>query len=164
MATDETGRAFIEVSLPNGENVRVTLVEESWANSPGIRLQIRDASGHLRQGPEIPASAVGQVVAAVIELVRDKPEGAPDCLLRPDACTRTPRARILSLKPDGTPSSRPTRALGSRYQRQGSGLGIQGSGSRHRRQGSASGLRLQPSRSSQVGTISARLTPQIAST
>jgi hypothetical protein len=68
--TDESGKKFIEVLLANDEKVRVTVVEESWAGVPGVRIQIRSIDGHLRQGPEIPITEIGHVVAAIIELVR----------------------------------------------------------------------------------------------
>jgi len=66
---DGSGKAFIEVLLQPGERLRVTLVEDSWVGGKGIRLQLRSDDGHLRQGPEIPASAIGEVVEAVVELI-----------------------------------------------------------------------------------------------
>ena len=68
--TDSSDQRYIEVPLDNGEKIRVTLIPDSWATGPGIRIQVRNADGHLRQGPEIPASEIGKVVGAVVELVR----------------------------------------------------------------------------------------------
>ena len=68
--TDGSNQKYIEVVLENEEKVRVTLIPDSWSSGPGVRVQIRQRDGHLRQGPEIPAAQVGEVVAAVIELVR----------------------------------------------------------------------------------------------
>jgi hypothetical protein len=69
---DGNGQKYIEVPLPNSEHVRTTLINDSWAGGPGIRVQIRQTNGQLRKGPEIPAAQVSQVVAAVIELLADK--------------------------------------------------------------------------------------------
>ena len=68
--TDGSNQKDIEVPMDNGEKIRVTLIENSWATGPGIRVQVRNAEGHLRQGPEIPAAEIGKVVAAVVDLVR----------------------------------------------------------------------------------------------
>jgi hypothetical protein len=68
--TDSSNQKYIEVPTENGEKIRVTLIENSWATGPGIRIQVRNAEGHLRQGPEIPAAAIGKVVGAVVDLVR----------------------------------------------------------------------------------------------
>ena len=70
METDIKDQRYIEVELENDEKVRVTLIPESWSSGPGVRVQIRQRDGHLRQGPEIPVSVVGEVVAAVVDLVR----------------------------------------------------------------------------------------------
>lgn len=66
--TDRAGNLYIEEEMPNGEHVRVTLVGGSWAGESGIRFQIRDHSGHLRQGPEIPVSCVGDVISNIFKL------------------------------------------------------------------------------------------------
>lgn len=67
---DSTGKAYIEIPFDPGGRLRVTLVEDSWVDGPGVRLQIRGDDGHLRQGPEIPASVVGEIVGAVVQLLR----------------------------------------------------------------------------------------------
>jgi len=65
---DSKGNEYREVEILGG-NVRLTYVQNGWADSPSIRVQIRDETGHLRQGPEIPLSAVGGMVGAIVELV-----------------------------------------------------------------------------------------------
>jgi len=77
VAIDSSGKKYIEVRLENDEDVRVTLVEDSWASGPGIRIQIRQRDGHLRQGPEIPVTEIGRVVAAVIDLLRNQAQVPP---------------------------------------------------------------------------------------
>jgi hypothetical protein len=37
-----------------------------------FRIQIRDMSGHLRQGPEVPVDQIGAVVSAVIDLLKER--------------------------------------------------------------------------------------------
>jgi hypothetical protein len=68
MSIDSKGNNFKEVEIPGG-NVRLTYVQDGWASSTSIRIQIRDDSGHLRQGPEIPVAAVGGMVGAIVELI-----------------------------------------------------------------------------------------------
>ena len=68
MSQDQKGNAYHEIEIPGG-HVRVTLIQDGWAGSPSVRIQIRDESGHLRQGPEVPLSAIGGVIGAVVELV-----------------------------------------------------------------------------------------------
>ncbi|MGA2601783.1 MAG: hypothetical protein ABSH09_32875, partial [Bryobacteraceae bacterium] len=70
MARDGIGNEFHEVPLSNGEQVRVTYIEQGWAGQGGLRIQIRETNGRLRQGPEIPVDQVGDVVSAVINLLR----------------------------------------------------------------------------------------------
>lgn len=65
---DRANQSFTEIKLENDEYVRVTLVGQSWAGESGIRIQIRDLNGHLRQGPEIPISALGDTIAGIIKL------------------------------------------------------------------------------------------------
>ncbi len=69
---DSSGQSYTEVPLQNGEHVRVTYIRESWAGVGGVRVQIRQVDGHLRQGPELPVDVVGSVVSAVIDLIRER--------------------------------------------------------------------------------------------
>lgn len=67
MLIDRKGHAYQEVDMPNG-SVRVTYIENGWAGSPAVRVQIRDDAGHLRQGPEIPLGTIGGVFGAIFDL------------------------------------------------------------------------------------------------
>lgn len=73
MDTDSAGNRFDEIEIPGGW-VRVTYIEQGWANTPSVRIQIRESGGHLRQGPEIPIARIGDVVGAVIELLTSREE------------------------------------------------------------------------------------------
>jgi len=72
MTTDSAGNRYEEIDIPGGEHVRVTYIEHGWADTPSVRVQVRDTSGHLRQGPEIPISSVGGVVGAVVTLLTER--------------------------------------------------------------------------------------------
>lgn len=71
MTEDSKGNKFEEIKMENGEKVRATFIRESWSGQGGIRVQIRDENGHLRQGPEIPVDKIAEVVKSVISLVRE---------------------------------------------------------------------------------------------
>lgn len=65
---DAKGNEYREVQIQS-ENVRLTYVENGWTGSACIRVQNRDENGHLKPGPEIPLTAVGGMVGAIVELV-----------------------------------------------------------------------------------------------
>jgi hypothetical protein len=67
--TDSSGNRFVEVDLPSDEKLRISLIPQGWAGTPGVRVQARDSTGHLRQGPEIPVGYLGDLVGAVVELL-----------------------------------------------------------------------------------------------
>jgi hypothetical protein len=75
MPKDTSGQKYEEIDIPGGK-VRVTYIPHGWADSPSVRIQIRDATGHLRQGPEIPLSAIGGVVGAIVTLLSKRDAGA----------------------------------------------------------------------------------------
>ncbi len=68
---DSTGKRFVDVPTLADEHVRVTFVpnEDAGYHTDSIRIQIRDAKGHLRPGPEIPLTSLGDFVKAVIDLL-----------------------------------------------------------------------------------------------
>ena len=67
---DSANNEYDEVPIDeSGEKVRVTYVEKAWDGGAGLRIQIRDSSGHLRPGPEIPESKLAAVIAAALQLV-----------------------------------------------------------------------------------------------
>jgi hypothetical protein len=68
MDTDASSNSYIEIEIPGGK-VRITYIQNGWADTPSVRIQIRDATGHLRQGPEIPIASIGEVVGAVVNLL-----------------------------------------------------------------------------------------------
>ncbi len=68
--TDSQGNRYIEVPFAApGERIRITHVIESWSGDRGIRIQVRDENGHLRQGPEFEAERIGDVVSAALVLL-----------------------------------------------------------------------------------------------
>lgn len=68
MTTDSKGNNYREVEMPSG-HVRLTYVQHGWAGTPAIRVQIKDETGHLRPGAEIPLSSVPGMVGAIVDLV-----------------------------------------------------------------------------------------------
>jgi len=68
MQCDGSNQLYEEIPIPDGQ-VRITYIPHGWADSPSVRIQIRDDTGHLRQGPEVPLSAIGGVVGAVVALL-----------------------------------------------------------------------------------------------
>ena len=69
---DSSNQPFIATPTYHNQSIRVTFVGEDMAgyNEDSIRVQRRDESGHLLQGPEIPLTALPGVIAAAVELVR----------------------------------------------------------------------------------------------
>jgi hypothetical protein len=69
---DSTGKRFLDVPTLVDEHVRITLVpkEEAGYQVDSMRLQIRDAKGHLRPGPEVPVTAIGDFVKGLVDLLR----------------------------------------------------------------------------------------------
>lgn len=70
MAIDSSGQHYEEIAIPSG-HVRVTYILHGWADQPSVRIQIRDETGHLRQGPELPLECIGGVVGAVVGLLTE---------------------------------------------------------------------------------------------
>ncbi len=70
--TDSAGQKYIDVPSLADECVRLTFIDKVKAGykADSVRVQIRDASGHLRQGPEVPLESVGPLFSAMIELLR----------------------------------------------------------------------------------------------
>ena len=68
---DSSGKAYVEVPTAGGEHVRVTLVpaDDGGYGQDSVRVQIRDAKGHLRQGPELPVACIGDLVGALVAVV-----------------------------------------------------------------------------------------------
>ena len=52
--TDSSGKRYVEVTLTKDtEKIRATIVHDGARGPVAIRLQIVDATGRLRQGPEV---------------------------------------------------------------------------------------------------------------
>ena len=70
--TDRSGQSYREFPMSDDEQVRVTYIPVAeWAAGPTLRIQKRDKRGRTMFGPEIPASRVVDLVAALTELVRE---------------------------------------------------------------------------------------------
>jgi hypothetical protein len=69
---DERGNWYVDVLTASDQHVRVTLVpgERAGYGDVSVRIQIRDETGHLRQGPEILLDTLGDVFKAIMLLVR----------------------------------------------------------------------------------------------
>lgn len=55
---DSAGQKYVEIPLPDGESLRITYITKSKT----IRVQIYQADGYLRKGPEIPVESVHEFV------------------------------------------------------------------------------------------------------
>ena len=64
-AVDGSGQRYVEFGLVNGERLRVTRRSTEWAKGDVIRIQIREESGHLRMGPEVPVAQLDVFLFAV---------------------------------------------------------------------------------------------------
>jgi hypothetical protein len=67
--TDKRGNRFVEIDLLNGEKLRITHIPVCWTGSPGFRVQQVTATGHVKQGPEIPFNRLGDVVSEAVVLL-----------------------------------------------------------------------------------------------
>lgn len=70
---DSTGKRFVDVPTLVDEHVRITCVpkREAGYHVDSVRFQIRDASGHLRMGPEVPLACVADLVKGLVGLLLD---------------------------------------------------------------------------------------------
>ena len=69
---DTARNSYIEVDLPAGEALRLTLVGSGSGGTFRLRLQ-HDGLGGLQPGPEIPAESLGKVVDAAVQLLLSRP-------------------------------------------------------------------------------------------
>lgn len=65
---DRKEQNYTEIEITGGF-IRLTYIPVGWDKSPSIRIQIRDETGHLRQGPEIPVDEFGKLFDAVINFL-----------------------------------------------------------------------------------------------
>jgi len=68
MERNSSGHPYQEVPYPNGDRLRVTLVEDGFYGGRSLRIQMHDAGGKLFPGPEIPVSHLPEAVAAMVKL------------------------------------------------------------------------------------------------
>lgn len=68
--TDSSDQHYVEIDMANGQCIRVTHVPDGWTGGEVVRVQIRVENGHLRQGPDIPIENLGEVIQAMVELIR----------------------------------------------------------------------------------------------
>jgi hypothetical protein len=67
--TDTSGNLYIELDRPRNEKTRLTYIpHQKWADQAVFRIQIRQADGHLRSGPEIVVEQLGDLVSGAIHL------------------------------------------------------------------------------------------------
>jgi len=67
---DGSGKKYIEVQV-NREFIRLTMVPKDQAGygEDSIRIQTKEENGHLRQGPEIPLSLLGDFAKGIFTLI-----------------------------------------------------------------------------------------------
>lgn len=72
--TDSGGQRYVDVPCGADEHIRVTFIPRKKAGykKDSLRVQIRAADGHLRQGPEIPLDIVAMVIGAVGLLLAER--------------------------------------------------------------------------------------------
>lgn len=68
--TDSSNQHYVEIDMVNEQRIRVTRVPDGWTGGEVVRVQIRVENGHLRQGPDIPIENLGEVLQAMVELLR----------------------------------------------------------------------------------------------
>lgn len=66
--TDGSDQPYVEFELDNGDRVRLTRRFAVWARGDVVRIQIREESGHLRPGPELPLAQVPEFLYALARL------------------------------------------------------------------------------------------------
>ncbi len=68
---DRSGKCYVEVSTQPDERLRLTLIPaaEAGYGVESIRVQIRQESVHLRQGPEVPLATLGPARGGVMALL-----------------------------------------------------------------------------------------------
>lgn len=69
--TDGSNQFYIEIPV-YGQHLRLTLIQPEQAgwSETSIRVQVRDDNGHLRPGPEIVESKLGDFFQAVCDLMK----------------------------------------------------------------------------------------------
>lgn len=68
MTKDSSGHEYQEIAYPNGDQLRITLVEDGFYGGRSLRIQMHDASGKLFPGLEIPTKHLPEVIAKMVKL------------------------------------------------------------------------------------------------
>jgi hypothetical protein len=71
---DSSRQPHYEIPVGESGSFRVSLIKNGGYGTECLRIQIRDSSGHLRQGPEIPKSQVLELISALSLLAAHKTE------------------------------------------------------------------------------------------
>jgi hypothetical protein len=73
VGTDSSNQRYVDVPC-GGEHIRLTFIPRDKAGyqKDSLRVQIRAADGHLRQGPEIPLDVMAMVLGAVGLLLAER--------------------------------------------------------------------------------------------
>lgn len=66
---DGANQDYVEIPLPDGENIRFTYIRDSWVGTDAIRIQIQQTDGKLRPGPEIPVGVLGDAFSGIVNLL-----------------------------------------------------------------------------------------------
>jgi hypothetical protein len=64
VTTDGSDQPYVEFALSGGDSLRLTR-RYAAARGEVVRIQIRDDSGHLRQGPELPLAQLPDLLYAL---------------------------------------------------------------------------------------------------
>lgn len=67
---DQSGNSYREIPIES-DALRLTFVPSGWNGKSSVRIQMKDASGHLRLGPEVPIARIGEVIVKLFELIAD---------------------------------------------------------------------------------------------
>lgn len=63
VTTDGSDQPYVEFALPGGDSLRVT--RRHTARGEVVRIQLRDESGQLRPGPELPLAQLPDLLSAL---------------------------------------------------------------------------------------------------
>jgi hypothetical protein len=71
--TDNEGNRYIEQERPGGDTTVIAyLPNRSWAKKDVVSMRIRDVSGAIKYGVEVPVEDVPELVAAIIQLLSER--------------------------------------------------------------------------------------------
>jgi hypothetical protein len=65
VTTDGSDQPYVEFALPGGDSLRLTRRYVAAARGEVLRIQLRDESGQLRPGPELPFAQLPDLLYAL---------------------------------------------------------------------------------------------------